>query len=307
MALDSQISVKNMLAELLAISHPLTPFDMPLLDAHGATLAEDIFVGDQIVLHKGARIRSPQIGLAASLGLSNLPTQPHPRVVIISAGDDLVEPGQLIAEHEEFETNSWMLATAAKEAGALAYRVHTIPENHEQLKSVIEDQLVRADLIVISGESNDGSFELIEEVLAELGDVESVVPNLQGSARHCYGIIGEDGIPVITLPGDSVSAYISFEVFIRPMIRTLLGVKNVFRQTSKARVSADIESPIGVASLIRARLESSESGVPTAYALDDQDQLFTLSEASALLTVAADSPGYLAGELAEVIILDKTV
>ena len=91
------------------------------------------------------------------------------------------------------------------------------------------------------------------------------------------------------------------------MIRTLLGVKNVFRQTSKARVSVDLESPIGVASLIRARLENSESGVPTVYVLDDQDQLFTLSEASAILTVAADSPGYLAGELAEVIILDKTV
>jgi len=309
--MDSQISVKNMLAELLAISHPLTPFDMPLLDAHGATLAEDIFVGDQVVLHRGARIRSPQIGLAASLGLSNLPTQPHPRVVIISAGDDLVEPGHQIADHEEYETNSWMLATAAKEAGALAYRVHAIPENHEQLKSVIEDQLVRADLIVISGESNDGSFELIEEVLREMGEIESTIPNLEGGARHCFGLIGEDRIPVITLPGDSISAYISFEVFIRPMIRTMLGVKNVFRQTARATVTADIDSPIGVASLIRARLEAVDSKLssqaPKVYVLKDQHQLFTLSEASALITVAADSPGYLAGEEAEVIILDRTV
>ena len=189
--MDSQITVKKMLADLLAISHSLAPFDMPLLDAHGATLAEDIYVDDQIVLHRGVRIRSPQIGLAASLGLSRLPTQPHPRVVVISAGDDLVEPGQSITASEEFETNSWMLATAAKEAGAVAYRVHTIPVNHEQLKSVIEDQLVRADLIVISGESNDGSFELIEEVLREMGEIESVIPNLQGSARHCYGTIGD--------------------------------------------------------------------------------------------------------------------
>ena len=76
--MDSQITVKKMLAELLAISHSLAPFDMPLLDAHGATLADDIYVDDQVVLHKGTRIRSPQIGLAASLGLSRLPTQPHP-------------------------------------------------------------------------------------------------------------------------------------------------------------------------------------------------------------------------------------
>ena len=305
--MDSPISVKKMLTELLAISHPLTPFDMPLLDAHGATLAEDIFVEDQIVLQRGARIRSPQIGLAASLGLSRLPTQPHPRVVVISAGDDLVEPGQAIAEHEEFETNSWMLATAAREAGALAYRVHTIPENHEQLKAVIEDQLVRADLIVISGESNDGSFDLIEEVLSELGDIESVIPNLQGSARHCYGLIGEDGIPVVTLPGDPISAYISFEIFIRPMIRTMLGVKNVFRATSKAQVAADIESPIGVAALIRATLTDVGTGIPEVSVLEGQEQLYSLSAATAFITVAADSPGYLKGELAEIMILDRTV
>ena len=305
--MDSQITVKKMLADLLAISHSLAPFEMPLLDAHGATLADDIYVDDQIVLHKGARILSPQIGLAASLGLSRLPTQPHPRVVVISAGDDLVEPGQSITATQEFETNSWMLATAAKEAGAVAYRVHTIPVNHEQLKSVIEDQLVRADLIVISGESNDGSFELIEEVLREMGEIESVIPNLQGSARHCYGTIGEDGIPVITLPGDPMSAYISFEVFIRPMIRTMLGVKNVFRSTVKAVLSRDLESPIGYASLVRATLSSSGSEEPYVTPIADQNHLLSLSQASAFITVSADSPGYLKGEIAEIMILDRAL
>ena len=305
--MGSQISVKNMLAELLAISHPLTPFDMPLLDAHGATLADDISVGDQVVLRKGTRIRSAQIGLAASLGLPRLPTQPHPRVVVISAGDDLVEPGQEIAYAQEFETNSWMLATAAKEAGAVAYRVHTIPENPAQLRAVIEDQLVRADLIVISGESDDGSFDLIRSVLDEIGDVNTATPNLQGSSVHCYGIIGEDGVPVVMLPGDSISAFISFEIFIRPMIRTMLGVKNVFRATVKAKVAADVESPIGEASLIRAAMFYSASGEPGVRALPFQDNLVALSEASALITVAADSPGYLKGEIAEIIVLDRAV
>ncbi len=305
--MDSQITVKKMLADLLAISHSLAPFDMPLLDAHGATLADDIFLDDQIVLHKGNRIRSPQIGLAASLGLSRLPTQPHPRVVVISAGDDLVEPGQPISAAEEFETNSWMLSTAAKEAGAVAYRVHTIPENHAQLKAVIEDQLVRADLIVISGESNDGSFELIQEVLSELGEIESVVPNLQGSARHCYGTIGEDVIPVITLPGDSISAYISFEIFVRPMIRTMLGVKNVFRSTVMAELAGDLESPVGFASLVRATLSSGGTGGPFVTPIAEQNQLLALSQASAFITVSADSPGYLKGEIAEIMILDRTL
>jgi molybdopterin biosynthesis enzyme len=304
--MDSQISVKNMLADLLAISHPLAPFDMPLLDAHGATLADDISVGERLVLSKGTRIRSPQIGLAASIGLSRLPTQPHPRVVIISAGGDLVEPGQDLADDEdEYETNSWMLTTAAKEAGAVTYRVHAIPENHAQLRAVIEDQLVRADLIVISGERHDGSFELIEEVLIDLGVTKSVTPTLQGSSMHCFGLIGEDEIPVVALPGDPISAYISFELFVRPMIRTMLGVKNVFRSTVKARVSSDIESPIGQTSLIRAALSGTSSGGLEATMLEDQDQMVTLAQAAALITVSADSPGYLMGEEADIIILDR--
>jgi len=117
-----QVKVDEFLAELLAICHPLEPFDMALLDAHGATLAEDIFAGERLVLKKGSRIRSTQIGLAASIGLDHLPTRPHPRVVVLSAGPDLVEPGNELGVGEEYETNSWLLTTAVREVGAVAYR-----------------------------------------------------------------------------------------------------------------------------------------------------------------------------------------
>ena len=77
--MDRDIAVKEFSAALLEIATPLAAFDMPLLDAHGATLAEDIFAGERLVLRAGSRIRSTQIGLAASIGLNRLPTRPHPR------------------------------------------------------------------------------------------------------------------------------------------------------------------------------------------------------------------------------------
>ena len=95
-----QMRVDEFLSSLLGICHPLEPLDLPLLDAHGATLAEDIYAGERLVLRANSRIRSTQIGLAASIGLDHLPTRPHPRVVILSAGPDLVEPGQSLKAEE---------------------------------------------------------------------------------------------------------------------------------------------------------------------------------------------------------------
>jgi len=300
--MEREISVSEFSAALLAIAQPLAAFDMPLLDAHGATLAENIYAGERLVLKAGSRIRSTQIGLAASIGLNRLPTRPHPRVVVISAGDDLVEPGQRLRDHEdEFETNSWMLTTAVKEAGAMGYRVHTIPENSEQLRLIIEDQLVRADLIVISGESHDESFDLITSTLKELGDVESVIPKLTDAGRHNFGTIGPDKTPVITLPGDPIAAYLSAEIFVRPMIRTMLGAANIYRTVIQAELTAPIESKAGYTSLIRASLDSGAKVTP----LPEQELLSTLSDAQGLIALSADSTGAQAGDLVDVMVLER--
>lgn len=300
--MEREISISEFSAALLAIAQPLAAFEMPLLDAHGATLAENIYAGERLVLKAGSRIRSTQIGLAASIGLNRLPTRPHPRVVVISAGDDLVEPGQRLRDHEdEFETNSWMLTTAVKEAGAMGYRVHTIPENSEQLRLIIEDQLVRADLIVISGESHDESFDLITSTLKELGDVESVIPKLTDAGRHNFGTIGPDKTPVITLPGDPIAAYLSAEIFVRPMIRTMLGAANIYRTVIQAELTAPIESNAGYTSLIRASLDSGAKVTP----LPEQELLSTLSDAQGLIALSADSTGAQAGDLVDVMVLER--
>ena len=182
--MSERMRVDEVLTSLLDLCHPLEPFDMPLLDAHDATLAEDIFAGERLVMKAGSRIRSTQLGLAASIGLDHLPTRPHPRVVVISAGPDLVEPGMPLKAEEEYETNSWLLTTAVREVGAVAYRVHSIPDDESQLQSVIEDQLVRADLIIISGERHDDSFDLITRTLEKIGEITVVEPALSISLSN---------------------------------------------------------------------------------------------------------------------------
>ena len=278
---------------------------MPLLDSHGATLAEDVYQGDRLALRSGSRIRSTQIGLAASLGLDHLPTRPQPRVVVISAGDDLVEPGKDLGSGEEFEVNSWLLTTAMKEAGAVGYRVTTIPETEDSLKDVVEDQLVRADLIVICGESHDESFDLIFGVLSRLGEVKSVTPNIEGSGRHAFGTIGPDKTPVVALPGDPISAYISHELFIRPMIRNMMGLYDIHRPITRATLTNDVASDSGKHAFIRAILSTDNPNRRLVTALPNQDDLIGLSDATGLIVMSEEATSYKAGEEVDVLMLER--
>ena len=295
--------VDEFLTSLLAICKPLEPFEMPLLDAHGATLAEDIYAGERLVLRSGTRIRSTQIGLAASIGRDHLPTRPHPRVVVLSAGPDLVEPGQpLNNPSDEYETNSWLLTTAVREVGAVAYRVHSIPDDEAELQKVIEDQLVRADLIIISGERNDDSFDLISRTLAGLGTLTTVDIAIEASGRHNFGTIGPDKTPVVTLPGDPIAAYISFELFVRPMIRTMLGAATIHRPSVKAALEKPVGSAPGLRSYIRAILaDDGKSVTPLA----DQDEQSTLSDANAFIAISETETSLKTGDQVTVVVLER--
>ena len=300
--MSERTKVDEFLTSLISICKPLESFDMPLLDAHGATLAEDVHAGERLVLRAGARIRATQIGLAASIGLDHLPTRPHPRVVVLSAGPDLVEPGKSLTGSEEYETNSWLLTTAVRETGAIGYRVHSIPDDEEQLQRVIEDQLVRADLIIISGERQDDSFDLITRTLAKLGEITTVDLAIEASGRHNFGTIGPDKTPVVTLPGDPISAYISFELFIRPMIRTLLGAATIHRPAVKAKLEKPVASSAGLRSYIRAIL--SEDGA-SVLPLPSQDEQSTLSDANAFIALSESDVEKTIGQEVTVVVLER--
>jgi molybdopterin biosynthesis enzyme len=301
------VRVDEFLSSLLSLCRPLEPFNMALLDAHGATLAADVFAGERLVLKEGSRIRSTQIGLAASIGRDHLLTRPHPRVVVLSAGPDLVEPGHPLGEDEEYETNSWLLTTAVRETGAVAYRVHTIPDDEQELKDVIEDQLVRADLIIISGERNDDSFDLITRTLLEIGEITTIDLAIESSGRHNYGTIGPDKVPVVTLPGDPIAAYISFELFVRPMIRTMLGASTIHRPSVKAKLEKPVASPDGRRSYVRGILsEDGKSIIPLGKGDSSaQDEQTTLSDANAFIAIPEGVTSLEVGADVTVVVLER--
>lgn len=286
---------------LLSMAQPLEPLDLPLLDAHGATLASEIRDDSRILLPEGVRIRSTQIGLAATLGLDHLPTRPQPRVVVVA-----------LSESESMTStaaiNSWLLTTAVKEAGAIGYRVFLQADTASHIKAIIEDQLVRADLVLVVGDESDSSFDQVLEVLGRIGEMTAVDVKYVGGGRHAYGAVGPDRTPLVLLPGNPIAAYISTEIFVRPMIRQMMGLREMHRPIRRARLKEKVSSTKDFHHFILATLMSEgENNLvqPIASHGTLQESMVALAEANALIAIPAEEGEMSRGSEVDVIMLER--
>ena len=277
----------------------------PAYGAHIRKMGSDINVGD-LILTAGTQLNATHIGAAAAIGIDSLITRPHPRVVLISTGDELVEPGLALGHGQIYDANSWLLTTAAREAGAIAYRVGAVPDDEEKFMQVLEDQLVRADLIVTSGGVSQGVYDTVKNVLAKLGSVTFESVAMQPGMPQGYGLVGPDSTPIITLPGNPVSAYVSFELFVRPMIKALLGVQDLDRPIVEATVVEPVKSPLGKRSFLRGKASFDKgSYFVTPVSGQGSHMLGGLSQANALIIVNEDIENIAAGSQVQVMLLGR--
>jgi molybdopterin molybdotransferase len=226
------------------------------------TRGSDVRAGT-LALPAGTVLGAPQIGLLAALGHGTVTVRPRPRVVVLSTGSELVPPGEELRPGQIHDSNSFMLTAAARDAGALAYRVGAVTDDADTLRGVIEDQLIRADLVVTSGGVSVGAYDVVKEALSGLdgsrgvpggvGGVDFRRLAMQPGKPQGFGLVGEDRTPLLALPGNPVSSYVSFELFVRPAIRTLLGLEPARRTPVPARLAADgpLTSPAGKRQFLR--------------------------------------------------------
>ena len=277
----------------------------PEAGAHVRRRGEDVSVG-QTVLDAGTRLGPGQLGLLAAVGRDRVQVRPRPRVVVISTGSELVEPGSRTEPGQIHESNSYILTTAAREAGALAFRVGIVPDDDRSLMNAIEDQLIRADLVLTSGGVSVGAYDVVKEVLSRLGTVRFETVAMQPGKPQGYGTIGPDSTPIITLPGNPVSSYVSFEVFVRPVIRRMLGVEPLHRPTVRAVCSDAFGSPEGKRQYARAWLDVAEGryvvrpvGGAGSHLVGD------LAHANALIVVPEAVTEVPVGGTVEVMVLER--
>ena len=272
---------------------------------HVRPKGQDVSEGDLLV--QAGTVRGPrQIGLLAAVGRPSVRSRPRPRVVVLSTGSELREPGSSLGHDAIYDGNSFLLAAAARQAGAIAYRVGIVPDEPRAFLNALNDQLVRADLVVTSGGVSMGDYDVVKEALSPLGTVWFGGVAMQPGKPQGFGTVGEDAIPIVTLPGNPVSSYISFEQFVLPAIRRLMGRTPYTRPEADALLTHGLRSPAGrrmfargTLSIVDGRLAVTPVGPQGSHMIGD------LADSDALIVVPESVTWVEAGETVTVQPLDE--
>lgn len=202
----------------VAIHQPAAP------GRHIRRAGEDVAAGTT-VLNAGAVLTPAALGLVAALGLAELTVTPRQRVLVISTGSELVAPGTELQPGQIYESNAVMLAAALREAGTQVLATQTAGDDIAQFNAVLDRYAGDADLIITSGGVSAGAYEVVKDAFGRAGDagVEFVKVAMQPGMPQGVGTVA--GTTIVTLPGNPVSALVSFEVFIRPALRAAMGCR----------------------------------------------------------------------------------
>ena len=276
----------------------------PTPGQHVRRAGGDVGKGD-LLIDAGTVLGPRHLGLLASVGRTEITAAPRPRVVIMSTGAELRDPGQPLSHDSIYDGNSWMLAAATRAAGAIPYRVGVVGDDPTAFLDALHDQLVRADIVVTSGGVSMGDYDVVKEALAPLGTVWFGPVAMQPGKPQGFGIIGEDETPIVTLPGNPVSAYISFELFVLPALRKMMGKQPYSRDTTRARLTHGVSSPEGRRQFLRGSFETGRGGpVVEPVGGAGSHLVGDLAQANCLIVLPEDVTSVPAGEQVQVLMLD---
>jgi molybdopterin molybdotransferase len=277
----------------------------PKAGEHVRLAGEDVRIGDPL-LDEGTLIGPRQVGLLAAIGRAQAHARPRPRVVVLSTGSELREPGTDLGFDSVYDSNSYMLAAAVRACGAIAYRVGAVSDDPEAFSDTVSDQLVRADAVVTSGGVSQGEYDVVKEVLGKLGTVEFCEVAMQPGKPQGFGTVGEDATPIFTLPGNPVSSYVSFEVFVMPALRRMMGLLPYRRPVVQARCVGGFTSVPGKRQYLRGTLTGEVGSEQVRVVGGPGSHLVaSLARANCLVVVPEDTTSVHGGETVDVLPIDR--
>jgi molybdopterin molybdotransferase len=226
----------------------------------------------QTVVKSGMLITPPIIGAIASFGIDEVPVIKKPTVSLISTGNEIIMPGQKLKEGQIYDSNSFAISSAIRNSGA-NFKMHKILSDDKNDVEKLYEDCNQSDLIVTIGGVSKGDFDLIRDAITEKGNINFWGINMKPGKPLAFGQVNLNGKEIfhIGLPGNSVSSYVCFELFIRPVLMKMQGLKNIFRKTLVAKVDKEIKNNDGRRAYLRVMVSKNHEKGYTASIYDKQD------------------------------------
>jgi len=258
-----------------------------------------------LVLGPGMVLDARRIALLAATGHGEVQVRPRPRVAVVSTGAELVPPGTSLMPGQIHESNSYMIEAAITACGGLPLRQPTVDDDPGAVLEVIGRLAEEVDAIVTTGGVSMGAYDVVKEALRDHG-VDFVQVAMQPGKPQGFGIVGPRQVPLFALPGNPVSSYVSFEVFVRPALRLLMGLEPALRPVLRARLLQALSSPAGRTQVARAVATQGDDGWRADPVWGQASHFVAdLARANALLVIPAETTRAEAGDQVEMWLLDE--
>ena len=271
---------------------------------------EDIRAGD-VVMPRGTIVRPAEIGVLASIGKSQVAVHRRPRVAILATGDELVAINEPVMPGKIRNSNEYSNAAAVLRAGGIPIQLGIARDNMSDLTAKIRAGLdADADLFLTSAGVSVGDYDIVKDVLNAEGEMHFWQVKMKPGKPLAFGVLrgnAKNGrnVPLLGLPGNPVSALISFETFARPAILTMLGKTKFTRPSVRARITENVTNDSNRRNLIRVVVEKSDDGY-IVHTTGEQGSgvLTSVAKANGLLVMSENITLVQAGEMVEIQMLD---
>jgi molybdopterin molybdotransferase len=294
---DSVVPIENAIADGDDVVRAL---DAPAVGTHVRPRGEDVSEGD-VLVGAGKRLGAPELGLLANAGHPTPLVHPRPRVVVLSTGDELVQPTERPSFGQVRDANAFTIFGALREMGAMPVMAGIIRDDVESLREAVFSFEIQADAFVSSGGVSVGERDVVKAAFFRRGEVDFFKVAMQPGMPQGFGHV--EGKPYFGLPGNPVSVFVSLEVFVRPAILNMMGRRHLFRPEVSATLADDVRGPRGKLQFARVEVRREKGGwtaIPTGAR--GSNLLSTVARANGLAMIPAGTETAPAGSTVNVLL-----